>query len=332
MKEIIVTGGLGFIGSNFIQLALDNLPNTKIINIDNETYAADTSLNAIFNKNKNYTYLKIDICDELKISELFNKHNIDAVVNFAAESHVDNSISEPDIFLKTNIFGTFNLLNSLKNSINKDATFLHVSTDEVYGTLELEESAFTESNAYKPNSPYSASKASSDFLVRAWFETYKMNVITTNCSNNYGPNQNSEKLIPKIIRNAIEGQNIPIYGDGKNIRDWLFVIDHCEAIIKVLNSGNFGQTYNVGGNNEIQNLDLAYIVLDKLNHYYQIHNLQMPSNVTNFKDLIVFVEDRKGHDFRYAINCSKIKKHLNWEPRHSFEEGISKTIDWYLQN
>ncbi|MFT6699524.1 MAG: dTDP-glucose 4,6-dehydratase, partial [Porticoccaceae bacterium] len=279
-----------------------------------------------------YTFVKGDICDRSFIERLFRKYKFTGVIHFAAESHVDNSIKNPDTFIKTNIFGTFNLLDVAKNywmdATNKyqkefkNARFHHISTDEVYGTLG-ETGLFTEETSYAPNSPYSASKASSDFMVRSYFHTYGLNVVTTNCSNNYGPKQHDEKLIPTIIRKAISGENIPIYGDGKNIRDWLYVLDHCKGIELAYQNGKAGETYNIGGENEHNNLYIATTICAILDEI-------LPKKAS-YKKQITFVDDRLGHDFRYAIDASKIESELNWRLGESFNEGIKKTIKWYLK-
>ncbi|MGB1210785.1 MAG: dTDP-glucose 4,6-dehydratase [Lacinutrix venerupis] len=330
-KTILITGGAGFIGSNFIPYFLENNPETHLVNLDKLTYAGDiTNIKEIEN-NPNYTFVKGDICNRKLIEDLFDTHKFSGVIHFAAESHVDNSIKNPGAFIDTNITGTFNLLDVAKqhwmngpNQVKKgfeNARFHHISTDEVYGTLG-ETGLFTEQTPYAPNSPYSASKASSDFIVRSYFHTYGMNVVTTNCSNNYGPKQHDEKLIPTIIRKAITGENIPIYGDGKNIRDWLFVLDHCKGIELVFKKGEAGETYNIGGRNERDNL---YIV----NTICKILDEIKPAE-TSYKKQITFVTDRPGHDFRYAIDASKIENELGWEADENFETGIKKTISWYL--
>ena len=281
----------------------------------------------------NYNFIKGDICDETLIDSLFKEHQFNKVVHFAAESHVDNSITGPGAFIQTNIVGTFNLIhsayrlwmngpNQLKEEY-KDARFLHVSTDEVYGTLG-EKGLFLESTPYAPNSPYSASKASSDFIVRSYFHTYGMPVITTNCSNNYGAHQHKEKLIPTIIRKALSGQVIPIYGNGKNIRDWIYVTDHCKGIKLVLDKGKLGETYNIGGRNERENLYIAHTICDLLD--------QLAPNKTPYHQQMEFVQDRAGHDFRYAIDADKIESELGWKAEENFESGILKTIEWYLNN
>jgi dTDP-glucose 4,6-dehydratase len=331
MHTILVTGGAGFIGANFIPYYLEQNPDTKIVNIDLLTYAGDLeNLKAIENHPR-YSFVKGDICDRTLVEQLFKKHNFTGVIHFAAESHVDNSIKNPDAFVRTNVFGTFNLLDVAKNhwmegpntykDTYQEARFHHISTDEVYGTLG-DEGLFTEETPYAPNSPYSASKASSDFLVRSYFHTYGMNVITTNCSNNYGPKQHDEKLIPTIIRKAISGENIPIYGDGKNIRDWLYVLDHCKGIELVYKKGKLGETYNVGGRNERNNLYIANVICELLD--------EMKPKQSSYKEQISFVKDRPGHDFRYAIDASKLEGDLGWKADENFESGIQKTIKWYL--
>ncbi|MCL4156449.1 UNVERIFIED_CONTAM: hypothetical protein GTU68_023831 [Idotea baltica] len=319
LNNILITGGAGFIGSNFIKYFLAKNTNTNLINLDILTYAGDLSNLIEVENHKNYTFIKGDICDRNLISELFKTYNFKAVIHFAAESHVDNSIEKPDEFIKTNVFGTFNLLDVAKE--HKESRFHHISTDEVYGSLG-ETGLFTEQTPYAPNSPYSASKASSDFIVRSYFHTYGMNVVTTNCSNNYGPKQHDEKLIPTIIRKALKGENIPIYGNGKNIRDWLYVLDHCKGIDLVYQKGQSGETYNIGGNNERNNLYIANTICQILDE------IKPQSN--SYKDQISFVKDRAGHDFRYAIDASKIETELNWKADENFETGIKKTINWYI--
>jgi dTDP-glucose 4,6-dehydratase len=331
MKTILITGGAGFIGANFIPFFLDKNENVKVVNLDSLTYAGDLENLKELNLHPRYIFEKGNICDRSFIEEVFNKNTISGVIHFAAESHVDNSIKNPDAFIQTNINGTFNLLdvaknfwmdapNVCKNEFN-NARFHHISTDEVFGTLGTT-GLFTEETPYAPNSPYSASKASSDFIVRSYFHTYGMNVVTTNCSNNYGPKQHDEKLIPTIIRKAISGDNIPIYGDGKNIRDWLYVLDHCKGIELTYQKGEVGETYNIGGKNERNNL---YIV-DKI---CNILDTLLPKE-TSYKEQISFVKDRPGHDFRYAIDASKIENDLGWNAEENFETGIQKTIEWYL--
>ncbi|WP_341220394.1 dTDP-glucose 4,6-dehydratase [Polaribacter atrinae] len=332
MQAILITGGAGFIGSNFIPYFLNKYKNYKVVNLDLLTYAGDLSNLSEVADNERYTFVKGDICDRELVENLFKEHQFIGVIHFAAESHVDNSIKNPDAFVRTNVFGTFNLLDVAKKhwmeSPNvftegfENSRFLHVSTDEVYGTLG-EIGLFTEETPYAPNSPYSASKASSDFMVRSYFHTFGMNVVTTNCSNNYGPKQHDEKLIPTIIRKAISGENIPIYGDGKNIRDWLFVLDHCTGIELAFKEGKLGETYNVGGKNERNNLYIANAICEILDE-------EKPKEIS-YKEQISFVEDRAGHDFRYAIDASKIEGKLNWKAQENFETGIRKTIQWYLE-
>ncbi|QAA82204.1 dTDP-glucose 4,6-dehydratase [Aequorivita sp. H23M31] len=329
-NKVLITGGAGFIGSNYVEYILQN-PEDEIFVLDKLTYAGNLkNLETVSDK---ITFIKGDICDEGLIDKLFSEHQFQKVVHFAAESHVDNSISGPSEFIQTNIVGTFNLLqasyktwmtgpNALKDEFG-NARFLHISTDEVYGTLG-ETGLFTEKTSYAPNSPYSASKASSDFIVRSYFHTYGLPVVTTNCSNNYGPYQHKEKLIPTVIRKAISGEPIPIYGDGKNVRDWLYVTDHCSGIYRALQNGRLGETYNIGGKNERNNIYIAEVICDLLDE-------MLPKN-TSYKELITYVKDRPGHDFRYAIDASKIEKELGWKAAENFESGIRKTISWYLEN
>ena len=339
IKNIIVTGGSGFIGSNFINLLLNknyySHKDINILNIDKLTYAGSIENNEKYKNDKRYNFVEGDILDENLISSLLERHNADAIINFAAESHVDNSIEAPDAFIKTNILGTYNLLKCINThnlEYKKNALFFHISTDEVFGSLKIDDPSFTENNPYKPNSPYSASKASSDHLVRAWYKTYKLPVLISNCSNNYGPNQNNEKLIPKIIHNALKLEKINIYGDGKNIRDWLYVDDHCKAIIKILEKGKLGETYNVGGFNEKTNLEIALFICNIIEEIHPINkNSFNKLNYKSYHDLITFVEDRKGHDYRYSINPKKIFNDLKWEPSETFDSGIRKTINYYLE-
>ena len=328
--KVLITGGAGFIGSNYVEYVLKNSED-EIFVLDKLTYAGNLeNLEAFSDK---IAFKKGDICDASFVQNLFETHQFQKVVHFAAESHVDNSISGPSEFIQTNIVGTFNLLqtafktwmdgpNILKSEF-KDARFLHISTDEVYGTLG-ETGLFTEETSYAPNSPYSASKASSDFIVRSYFHTYRLPVVTTNCSNNYGPNQHKEKLIPTIIRKAISGEPIPIYGDGKNIRDWLYVMDHCSGIYLALEKGKLGETYNIGGRNERENLYIANVICELLD--------KMIPKSSSYKEQITFVKDRPGHDFRYAIDASKIENELGWKAEENFESGIQKTVQWYLDN
>ena len=331
-NKVLITGGAGFIGSNYTRYILENTQDDIFV-IDKLTYAGDLRNLEEISHLSNFKFIKVDICDEEIIKGLFSKYQFNKVVHFAAESHVDNSISGPGEFINTNIVGTYNLLhaayklwmdgpNELKSEF-KDARFLHISTDEVYGTLG-ETGLFTEATPYAPNSPYSASKASSDFIVRSYYHTYGMPVVTTNCSNNYGPNQHKEKLIPTIIRKAISGEPIPIYGKGNNIRDWLYVKDHCIGIKIVLDEGKLGETYNIGGRNERENLYIAHTICDLLN--------EMKPKHASYRDQITFVNDRPGHDFRYAIDATKIESELGWKAKENFETGIKKTITWYLKN
>jgi len=327
---ILVTGGCGFIGANFVLNWL-NHHDEPIINLDALTYAGNLANLASVQHNPNYQFIHGDIVDRDLLDQLFIKYQPRALIHFAAESHVDHSINNPAIFMRTNIDGTFNLLeasrkywNSL-NSSQQQFRFLHISTDEVYGSLSPDAPAFTETNLYEPNSPYSASKAASDHLVRAWHHTYGLPVLTTHCSNNYGPFQFPEKLIPLVIQNALAGKALPIYGDGKNIRDWLYVTDHCNAIEAVLNRGALGEKYNIGGNNEKTNIELVTTIcaiLDKLR----------PQASGSYQDLIRFVKDRSGHDKRYAIDSRKIQTDLNWQPQENLKTGLEKTIHWYLNN
>ena len=329
---ILVTGGAGFIGSNFVLNWLST-QNEGLINLDSLSYAADLNNLESISENKEYFFIKGSIEDQNLIEKILEKYNPRAVINFAAETHVDRSIENPEIFLKTNIFGTFHLLNaslkfwkkiSLDNQ--KKFKFLHISTDEVFGSLSLEDEKSNELSPYKPNSPYSASKAASDHLVRAWGETYKLPVITTNCTNNYGPHQFPEKLIPLLIHNCLNNKKLPIYGKGENVRDWLYVEDHCEAIKEVLVKGSIGETYNIGGNNEKTNIEIVKTVCSTLDE------IKPRKDNSSYKELITFVDDRPGHDFRYSLDISKIKKELNWQPQETFESGIRKTILWYLEN
>jgi dTDP-glucose 4,6-dehydratase len=332
MQTVLITGGAGFIGSNFIPCFLENNKDLTIVNLDLLTYAGDLSNLKEVESSDRYIFVKGDICDRKLVEQLFGKYNFLSVIHFAAESHVDNSIKNPDSFIKTNILGTFNILDVAKNywidaSNNykkafENSRFHHISTDEVYGSLGAT-GLFTEVTPYAPNSPYSASKASSDFLVRSYFHTYGMNVITTNCSNNYGPKQHDEKLIPTIIRKAVNGENIPIYGDGKNIRDWLYVLDHCKGIELVYKNGKAGETYNIGGKNERNNLNIANTICEILDQ-------EKPKEIS-YKEQISFVKDRPGHDFRYAIDATKIEEELGWKAQENFESGIRKTIKWYLE-
>ena len=328
--NILVTGGLGFIGSNFINYQIDNYSN-KILNYDNLSYAANLANLDRCKNNSLYSFIKGDICDKKKLSTCINNFQPDYIINFAAESHVDRSIDNPEKFIKTNIFGTFTLLETAldywKKQIdekNKNFRFLHISTDEVYGSLG-NTGSFKETTAYNPSSPYSASKASSDHLVNAWGHTFGLPTLITNCSNNYGPFQFPEKLIPLIIINCLNGNPLPIYGDGKNIRDWLHVKDHCDAIYKILQCGAIGETYNIGGNEEKTNIEIVMQIC-------KILDAKKPLKKSSYKDLITYVKDRAGHDFRYAIDASKIKNEINWSPFYTFEKGLEETVDWYINN
>jgi len=330
LENILVTGGAGFIGSNFINYVFKNTSfQGKIVNLDKLTYAGNLeNLVEIENKcgEKRYFFEKADICDFDEIKRIFEKYDIDTVVNFAAESHVDRSIYGPKDFVQSNIMGTFTLLEVARENWKgmEDVLFHHISTDEVYGSVE-EGKYFYEDTAYKPNNPYSASKASSDFLVRAYNKTYRLPVTISNCSNNYGPYQFPEKLIPLMILNIIEEKALPVYGDGKNIRDWLHVEDHCQAIWEILNKGEVGETYNIGGENEWENIKLVNFLCEK------IGQLQ-GKDKDCYKRLITFIKDRPGHDRRYAINCDKIKNELGWRQKFGFEQGLDMTIKWYMNH
>ena len=328
-KKILVTGGAGFIGSNFILYFIKAYPTYHIINLDKLTYAGDTSNLDEIKSNDRYTFVLGDICDEVLVNDIFKQHNIFSVIHFAAESHVDNSIKSPNNFIKTNIEGTMVLLEAARKHwlTNNDSAFInrfhHISTDEVYGSLGPE-GFFTEESPYAPNSPYSASKASADFLVRSYHHTYGLNTVISHCSNNYGAKQHNEKLIPTIIRKALAEEAIPIYGDGENVRDWLYVADHCRAIDLVFHNGNSGESYVIGGKNEHTNLYIAEKVCELLDHMH-------PKETGSYKDQIKFVKDRLGHDYRYAIDASKIKNNLGWQPEEKFNSGMSKTVEWYLE-
>ncbi|MBC7466786.1 MAG: dTDP-glucose 4,6-dehydratase [Bdellovibrio sp.] len=329
---IFVTGGAGFIGSNFILNWMKN-NDESILNIDKLTYAGNLSSLQTVEKNKNYHFSQTDITDHDGIAQLFETFKPRAVLNFAAESHVDRSIHGPSDFIQTNIVGTFTLLDcakrywvTLEGEAKINFRFVHVSTDEVYGSLELEDPAFNEKTPYAPNSPYSASKAASDHLVRAYYHTYGLPVITTNCSNNYGPFQFPEKLIPLVIHNALMEKPLPIYGDGANVRDWLYVGDHCDAIVAILLDGRLGETYNIGGENEKRNIQVVDAICEHLD------TLRPRANGKSYKELKTFVKDRPGHDKRYAIDATKIKKELDWQPKETFNSGLKRTIEWYLEN
>ncbi len=327
MKNILVTGGCGFIGSNFVKIITKDDSNYFPVILDSLTYAGNKN-NLSDLDNKSYIFVKGDICDISLLDWLFEKYCFDGVFHFAAESHVDRSIDGPGEFINTNIIGTYNLLEISRKYYKagkENFKFIHVSTDEVYGDLD-DGDYFNESTPYKPSSPYSASKASSDHLARAWFRTYELPVMVTNCSNNYGPLQFPEKLIPLMIINCLDLKDLPVYGDGQNIRDWLYVDDHCRAIKTIYENGLVGETYNIGGNNEIKNIDIVNTICSILDE------LRPLENGKSYSGQIKFVNDRPGHDFRYAINAEKIQKELNWFPIESFETGIKKTVEWYLKN
>jgi dTDP-glucose 4,6-dehydratase len=329
--KILVTGGAGFIGSALIRYIV-NTTNHEVINVDKLTYAGNLeSLQEIINNNR-YFFEQVDICDKNNLNRVFNQYKPDVVIHLAAESHVDRSIDSPETFIQTNIIGTYNILEvaraywlDLDQNLKETFRFHHVSTDEVYGDLKDSDNLFCEDTAYDPSSPYSASKASSDHLVRAWHRTYQLPVVLSNCSNNYGPYHFPEKLIPLVICNALEGKNLPIYGAGDQIRDWLYVDDHARALFKVMTEGEVGQTYNIGGNNEKTNIEVVYLICDMLNNL-------VPLSKGSYRDQIIHIDDRPGHDRHYAIDASKIKRDLNWEPSETFESGIKKTILWYLEN
>ena len=330
VKSLLVTGAAGFIGSNFVRYMFARYPDIKIISLDKLTYAGSLENLSAVEQEKNHIFVQGDINDKELVLSLLRRHRIDTIAHFAAESHVDNSINNPQLFLETNIIGTFTLLEAARSywlDENKwDKTqcrFHHVSTDEVYGSLEEHDPAFTEQHMYQPNSPYSASKAGSDHIVRAYFHTYGLPVTTSNCSNNYGPNQHSEKLIPKVIHACLNQQPITVYGNGTNIRDWLYVDDHCEAINVIIQKGIVGEVYNIGGKNELDNLSLIRTIC------HLMDDLKPMSN--SYESLIVFVEDRKGHDKRYAIDNNKIQTHLGWTPQGNFIQKLMSTIQFYTQ-
>ncbi len=337
MRTYLVTGGAGFIGSNYIHYMFRKYgQEIRIINVDVLTYAGNPENLKDVENNENYTFIKADITDEPAIRKIFEENDIDRVVHFAAESHVDRSIKDPEVFVKTNVLGTAVMLNCAKRAWeNPDGTFkegkkfLHVSTDEVYGSLSEPGTYFYETTPYSPHSPYSASKAGSDMLVKAYMDTYKFPANITNCSNNYGPYQFPEKLIPLIINNALQGKKLPIYGDGKNVRDWLFVEDHAKAIDMVQEKGRLFETYNVGGHNEKQNIEIVTTIIDTLQEMLSDDD---PRKALVSRDLITYVEDRKGHDRRYAIAPDKIRAEIGWEPETMFKEGIKKTIQWYFEH
>jgi dTDP-glucose 4,6-dehydratase len=328
--KILITGGAGFIGGNFVLQQIAETQN-QILNFDKLTYAGNLNTLRNIEDNTQYTFVQGDITDVNQVCDTISEFKPDAIVNFAAESHVDRSIDGPMEFLNTNIIGTAVLLEACRKYLDENPNrrdtfrFLHVSTDEVYGSLG-DEGFFTETTPYDPSSPYSSSKASSDHLVRAWQRTFNIPTLITNCSNNYGPYQFPEKLIPLMILNCLSEKSLPVYGDGKNVRDWLFVGDHCDAIYSVLQNGSIGDTYNIGGNNEIQNIHIVNTICSIMDE------LHPRKNGEEYAQLITYVKDRPGHDFRYAIDASKIKEKLNWEPKENFESGIKKTIQWYLEN
>ena len=344
MRNILITGGCGFIGSNFVNFWVAQYPNDKIVILDALTYAGNKANIENLLQLQKIEFIHGNICNSDLLSTVFKKFNIDTVVHFAAESHVDRSITAPDAFIQTNVVGTLNLLNSAKqywlDSNNMpNHHFHHISTDEVYGSLTQEEPAFTETNQYQPNSPYAASKASSDHLVRAYHETYGLNTTISNCSNNYGSFHYPEKLIPLTITNILNNKSIPIYGDGKQVRDWLWVEDHCRGIESILNNGKYGEVYNIGGNNEWANIDIVKLICKTLNSQFNSNKAlanEYPNAIyaqnNQSEQLITFVEDRLGHDKRYAIDASKIENELGFKPSISFEEGLTKTILWYLNN
>ena len=333
-KTILVTGGAGFIGSALIRYIIKNTLH-RVVNIDKLTYSGNLQSLDSVNENVNYVFKKLDICDNVELERIFVESQPDIVIHLAAESHVDRSIDCPGDFIQTNIVGTYILLEqskeywqSLEGDKKENFRFLHVSTDEVYGDLNGSGEFFTEATSYDPSSPYSASKASSDHLVRAWHRTYGLPVLITNCSNNYGPCQFPEKLIPHIILNALAGKSLPIYGDGKQIRDWLYVDDHVIALMEVAINAKVGKTYNIGGNNEIQNIEIVRKVCSILNELAP----NKLNGMSSFSELITYVKDRPGHDVRYAINAKKINQDLGWKPQENFESGIQKTVEWYLNN
>lgn len=342
MKSILLTGTAGFIGSNFVPYFLEKYPEYNLVNLDLLTYAGNLENLTECEQNPRYKFIKGDICNRELVEFIFNEYDIRGVIHFAAESHVDNSIKNPGVFVQTNVNGTYTLVDVAKNywmekpftykEAYQNCRFHHISTDEVYGTLTLDPNdLFTETTPYMPNSPYSASKASSDMIIRAYHETYGLDTVITNCSNNYGPKQHDEKLIPTIIRNALKGNPIPIYGDGKNIRDWLYVLDHCKGIDIVYHTGKTGDTYNIGGRNERTNLQIVDAITTILDEKVPLSSLRgTKQSIKSYKELITFVEDRAGHDRRYAIDATKLENELGWKADENFDSGIVKTIEWYL--
>ncbi len=334
MKKILVTGGAGFIGSAVVRHIIENTSNS-VINVDKLTYAGNLESLSSVSDNERYFFEQLDICKAVKLEQVFTKYQPDVVMHLAAESHVDRSIDGPSAFIETNIIGTYTLLEvtrqywqKLDEAKKQNFRFHHISTDEVYGDLEGTDDLFTEMTPYSPSSPYSASKASSDHLVRAWYRTYGLPVIVTNCSNNYGPYHFPEKLIPLMILNALNGKPLPVYGNGQQIRDWLFVEDHARVLYKVVTEGKVGETYNIGGHNEKTNIDVVKTICTILEELVP----QKPQGVEKYTDLITFVKDRPGHDIRYAIDATKIQQELGWKPQETFETGIRKTVEWYLNN
>jgi dTDP-glucose 4,6-dehydratase len=334
LLKVLVTGGAGFIGSALIRILL-NQSDSHVVNLDKLTYAGNLDSLSDVDNSQSYSHERVDICDAKALDRVFKQHQPSAVMHLAAESHVDRSIDGPSDFIDTNIVGTFNLLEAsrhyfenLDEADKKQFRFHHISTDEVYGDLEGTDDLFTEQTSYSPSSPYSASKAASDHLVRAWGRTYGLPVIITNCSNNYGPYHFPEKLIPHVILNAIHGKPLPIYGDGSQIRDWLYVEDHAKALIKVVTEGEIGETYNIGGHNEKTNLEVVETICDLLEELAP----EKSAGVKSYRDLITFVKDRPGHDARYAIDASKIERELGWIPEETFETGLRTTVQWYLDN
>ena len=332
--KILVTGGAGFIGSAVIRHIINNTQDS-VINVDKLTYAGNLESLVEVENNERYAFEQVDICDRAELDRVFAEHQPDAVMHLAAESHVDRSIDGPAAFIETNIVGTYTILeatraywNQLDESHKTAFRFHHISTDEVYGDLEGTDDLFTETTSYEPSSPYSASKASSDHLVRAWLRTYGLPTIVTNCSNNYGPYHFPEKLIPLIILNALDGKSLPVYGDGMQIRDWLYVEDHASALYTVVTQGEIGETYNIGGHNEKANIEVVNTICSLLEELVP----NKPQGVTQYQDLITYVTDRPGHDVRYAIDASKIARELGWKPAETFESGIRKTVEWYLAN